>query len=402
MKICVFMFRLEYLFVIGVLYLGIVTSYTDIKHGKIRNKHLLSGIYIALFLNILLIVRSLFLTGNIDFNFYKYYLINIVFVFIVSVGLWKINIFTAGDAKLFFVMDLLVPPNFVNFNLKYIFYSMIFFINVFCVLFFYFIFEIFKKVKLEHLKKSLKKALVLKNILNLALFVFVFVWIFSYLPQNISTNVFISLGIMFFVYAMIDVFVGEEKIKFFVVLALVRLVLDFDQLQTVAFWKQYVLLSFGLLFLRFLLLRLGYYIFTKEVKLIDLKEGMKLAVDFVCLEKTSKGFIIQGNEEMSKILRNKGKFRNIYFDVKDLDFFHIFSSRNIKNRYNFLDIELDSSGSLTKDAMKKFHKGIIDNKFLFAELRVFEEMYFAPFIFLGFLLSIIIQTSIFTFLRFFI
>ena len=85
-----------------IIVLGYLTSYTDIKSKKIRNKHLLFAAILGLFVyTYLAIVRDSFL--NLDL------ILNVLLGTGMGLILYFTNTWGAGDAKLFAVFCLLMP-----------------------------------------------------------------------------------------------------------------------------------------------------------------------------------------------------------------------------------------------------------------------------------------------------
>src|SRR3989338_4082959 len=95
---------LIYWFLPMIFFLGIVTSYEDIRFGKLRNKWILATIFYSTLFNLLLI--SL---GHVNLQYITKFLINGFGSLAVGVLIWYANLWTAGDAKLFFAYSLLLP-----------------------------------------------------------------------------------------------------------------------------------------------------------------------------------------------------------------------------------------------------------------------------------------------------
>ena len=101
-----------YIFLPMVIFVGIISSYTDIKYKKIGNRLIMSGIAYAFFLNIFLASYSLLkgsIQAHIIINHYLNYILNSLAALIVSFFMWRSGIWNAGDAKLFIVFVFLLP-----------------------------------------------------------------------------------------------------------------------------------------------------------------------------------------------------------------------------------------------------------------------------------------------------
>jgi Flp pilus assembly protein protease CpaA len=92
-------------FLPAILALGVVTSYEDIKEGKIRNFHVLAAISIGVFLNLLLFFLGMIPTENL-------FTISLFFVeaLFIGVAIWIMGYWSPGDAKLFTAFSILIPP----------------------------------------------------------------------------------------------------------------------------------------------------------------------------------------------------------------------------------------------------------------------------------------------------
>jgi Flp pilus assembly protein protease CpaA len=87
-----------------IIALGIVTSYEDIKEGKIRNRYILAAFGIGL-LTYLILISS----GMTDWNHLLINLVFCIFALIVGFLIWHLDWWRAGDAKLFSIFAFLLP-----------------------------------------------------------------------------------------------------------------------------------------------------------------------------------------------------------------------------------------------------------------------------------------------------
>lgn len=369
----------ELFFVLGVLIVGIITSYTDIKFGKIRNNILLFGLIYAIVLNLIIF----FIIENINPRAYLHYFTNAIFMLVVCFILWYVGLWTAGDSKLFFIFNLLVPPFFITEYYLGYFYGLVFFINIFGIMFFYFIYKIITNLKKSEFLYSIKKTFVPRNLVGMLLFVFGFGLLFRYLPQGLSKNFFLSVFMIFLVYSIIESVFENKVIIALVGLVLVRIVLEFSSLLTVRFWLNFLLQFASLLFLRLVLLRLSYFAFTKRIKIIELKEKMFLAEDIVPVK------IIEMNEERKKqMLDEKESF--IKFQKQKIE--NLTFIAYLQNKY-FKHFDYDKNLGLSEENLEWFRKN--KKNILFKSIRVYDTMPFAPLISIGVLLTILIKGNVF-------
>jgi hypothetical protein len=169
---------LKCLFLIPLLLIGVITSYSDIKYGKIKNIHLLLGFIYVLFLYSFLFFYSYFIIHQPSNSKYIVELIiNGSITFILGYLLWHFNSWAAGDAKLFFIYSLLIPLEFYSKNYVPYFPSSILLIDTFLLICLIFFFKMFFKIAvscLSYVKKPFSPILFFskinyKNLKNTAL-----------------------------------------------------------------------------------------------------------------------------------------------------------------------------------------------------------------------------------------
>ncbi len=133
---------LNFLFLTPVFIIGIICSYTDVRYGKIKNKWLAIGFTWVLILYAVLFVYNYFFIhqlGNVS------YVKGMLFNGFVALGLgyvlWNLKLLAAGDAKLFALYALLIPPEFYSKSYFWGFPSLILLINIFIPLLLFLIFK---------------------------------------------------------------------------------------------------------------------------------------------------------------------------------------------------------------------------------------------------------------------
>lgn len=169
---------LKSLFLLPLLLIGVITSYSDIKYGKIKNIHLLLGFIYILFLYSFLFFYSYFIIHQPSNSKYLVDLaINGLIAFLVGYLLWHFNLWAAGDAKLFFIYSLLIPLESYSKNYIYYFPSSTLLIDTFLFICLIFFFKMFFKIAascLSYVKKPFSPILFFskinyKNLKNAAL-----------------------------------------------------------------------------------------------------------------------------------------------------------------------------------------------------------------------------------------
>jgi len=121
---------ISYLLAFCALFIGGITAYEDFRFGKIRNKWILLGLGLGIFL----LVTSFF-KNDLSNDLFSKILINALVSLFLGYLFWYFDLWAAGDAKLFFVLALLLPFKFYWHNYLPIFPSLVILINTFIPLF---------------------------------------------------------------------------------------------------------------------------------------------------------------------------------------------------------------------------------------------------------------------------
>lgn len=131
---------LNYLLLPVVFFIGSITSYQDFKFGKIKNKWIIlgslwgTGVYPVLCLWLFLSGYFHFFSNAGDYISFPYVfdaLLNAALALIIGYMFWYFDLWSAGDAKLFFVFSLLLPLTFYSRSYLPFFPSFALLINVF-------------------------------------------------------------------------------------------------------------------------------------------------------------------------------------------------------------------------------------------------------------------------------
>ena len=127
----------------------------------------------------------------------------------------------------------------------------------------------------------------------------------------------------------------------------------------------FVLVFLSFVLIRFFILQLSFYVFTKEVDINLLENGMIPA---------------------EGIYNEKGDYKK-----KELLFFSMFSYLNDKKHKYLFDI---SAEGLNKREVNKLHRLYKTGEIKFEHLRIYQTIPFAFFMFLGVLLTILVRGDI--------
>lgn len=342
---------IEFIFPILI---GILISYEDFKKSLIRNKYvLLLLIYALLFQLYFGIETMLFISTFLS-------------SLIISFLFWYLGMWPAGDAKLFLALSLIFPPLFY----KQSFVVMDYLVNCFVPIFFFMVFFLLIKSRADVIKKALKYAFEPYKIVLISVIFLGFAWLFTSILSllKLPSNFFITIFAMFVAYEILRKFFTAKTETFFVLCAIVRIIIDYNNIYTIPFLYKFFTTLFVFIVLRFFVLHIAYYSYTKKVKISQLKQGMVLA------------------EGMVK--RNK-KIEKVNFLQTSM----IQTLQQRKEKY------IHDLGELTKEDVEKIIKLKEEKKIDFNEVLVFQKQPFAVFLLLGYILTLLFQGSFVNWLR---
>jgi len=333
---------------------GLVTSYTDIKEGKIKN------IWIVLMILAALIANTFITKTFVEKT--RESLVNASLALLFAFSLWYFGFWTAGDGKLFFAYSLLLPITIYKYGIIQHFPSFVLIINSFTPVAIYLIITSLKRIQPKQFFKEVKKSFTFKSLLSLLLyfagFSFVIQLIFSFF--SIKSNFLINTLIIFFVFEMV-----EKKIIDIasVILVVVRLIISPESILSLAFLKE---LAFMLLIFQSLWIFIGLAIMqlVEEVKIKDLKPGMVLA---------------------EGIIKKKGRWEK---QNMSLSFFGMF--KMVK-----ASVDDEVINVLDEKTVKEIKKDAAKGKVAFKQVKVNKTVPFAPILFLSVLLTFFAEGNIF-------
>jgi Flp pilus assembly protein protease CpaA len=333
---------------------GLVTSYTDIKEGKIKNIWIVVMILAALIANTF--VTRTFIEKT------RESLVNAGLALLFAFFLWYFGFWTAGDGKLFFAYSLLLPITIYKYGIIQHFPSFVLIINAFTPVAIYLIITSLKRTEPKQFFKEVKKSFTFKSLLSLLLyfagFSFAIQLVFSFF--SIQSNFLISTLIIFVVFEMVK----DKKIidVASVILVVARLILSPESILSLVFLKE---LAFMLLIFQSLWIFIGLVItqLVEVVKIKDLKPGMVLAESIMKKK---------GKWEKQSMSLSFGMFKMVKASVDD-EVINVLDEKIVKE--------------IKKDAAK--------GKVSFKQVKVNKTVPFAPILFLGVLLTFFAEGNIF-------
>lgn len=345
-----------------ILILGLLTSYIDLKKGKIRNSYLILALIYTLVVHIIIFSIS----GQIRYSYFIEFIIMFFFSLIIGFIVWYAGLWTAGDAKLFATYSALVPLSVYRYGYTPYFSSANILVNTFVPVFIYlFIFSMIKtttKQKIFYLKNSFLP----KRFLTLGLYLFALVWvaglIFSII--GIETSYFITIFLVFLFILILEKLFSVKTFNILIIISIIRLIFD-RAIYSFDFITQFLMVLIIFVLVRFFALALSFDMFTKKIKIDSLKPGMVPAE-----------IVVQ---------------RGVKYGKQKALFFGIFSYFQQKTKRKTL-FELTAEG-LTKQDIAILKK--LKSQLGFESLVIQTTVPFAPFIFFGVLLTILFEGNMF-------
>ncbi|MBD3164014.1 hypothetical protein GF323_02350 [Candidatus Woesearchaeota archaeon] len=360
-------------FLPGIIFLGIVTSYSDIIKGKIRNKWVLSALFYSIIIYIFL-----FITGNLLTDYFFRLSLNMVFALFVGFGFWYLGLWTAGDGKLFisfiFLMPLSVYRNAHNEWFPGISLLFNIFISATLILLIFILVKIdFKKFKV-FLKPALKQIFHLSSFMESLLFLFAVFWLVGFILSLFSLQNQYSLLIIttLLVFSIIRDKGGKRAILVLSAISSVRLLTD-KSVYSTPFLANFFLAVFLWFLIRTFVLGGIFSIarssFSQQMQLKELKPGMML----------SETIIKKDSHYSGKLKTSKSKI------IKNNSHCYIKQPKSLTQLNSFIKEEAEG---LTQEQINKIRKTG------FKKIRVSKTIPFAPFIFFGVILTILFKGNI--------
>lgn len=355
-------------FLPAILIFGFITSYTDLKEGKIKNKHVIMALaYSFIIYSILISLKW----GTIRSGYFIELLIMCSLSLIMGFIIWYTGLWTAGDAKLFLAYSSLVPLSVYKYGHIEYFDSTNILINtftpVFLVLFVILLFRTRLKQKIFFLKKAFKP----KYMLTLAVFLFAFGWLITIVFHfiKIPSNYFLIVFVLFLIMVFFEKLTSLSPLKISIMIGVLRLIFD-SSIFSLIFLKGFLLLVLIFILIRFFILHMGFYLFTKELDIKLLKQGMVPA---------------------EAVYKKKGRY-----EKEELTFYSLFGYLEEKAKEREYLIEPTSEG-LTEENVKKLKR--LEKQLGFEHIRIQQTTPFAPYMFLGVLLTIALNGNAFIAIR---
>jgi len=356
----------------ALLFIGIITSYEDVKIGKIRNKWIIFSLLYSL-TAFLVVISFLYIQNEpISKDYIFRYFFNIGFALFIGLFIWFCNLWSAGDAKLFLAYAALIPLSFYQSSSMNYFPSFAILFYTFTPFLLFYLFKIFfktsAKAKLNVLKSMCKTQFLFGSIM----FIFAFSWLGSFFLLYINkyvlvaNNIFIILLFLFLALFLFKNILKVDYRNFSITLSLIALFFDYERIFTLAFLQSFIIILFLFIFIRYFILNLAFELFSYPVYIENLKPGMVIAENFLKDEGTYKKKRINPLSFLSSLMESsEGKL--------------LFSTYS----EGFTEKDIDKIKALHRHGSIKEHT-----------IRIFQTIPFAPFIFFGVVLTIVFKGTI--------
>jgi Flp pilus assembly protein protease CpaA len=339
-----------YWFLPLVMLLGIYLCYQDASRGIIRNRFILILLFLGIAYQVLSAPPDAFPV-----------LYNLLYGFVISFLFWWLGIWPGGDAKLFAVLLLFFPAELYSSSLMLPYMA-----NTFIPFFAFMVLYSLVRSRAATIRNALVHSLNPYRLSFIFIILIGFMWFFTGLIKlaGIGADYFITILMLFAVYELFSIAISTKTEALFLSLVLIRAILDFQNLFTLASLYYFLLVACVFVFFRFFLLYITYYTFTTEVRISRLRPGMAPAV----------GISPEG----------RGYARISFLNSSLVEFLQQRKRRFIHN--------LDELSAKDVERIKKLRK---EGRIMFGSVRIFQTQPFAVFILIGYLLTLIFQGAFF-------
>jgi hypothetical protein len=345
------MFNPNILTFIAILLFGLWTSYTDLKKGVIKNYSIALLILSAIILNVFF--TKSFVNYPIQSG------INILIALIGGFLIWLAGLWSAADAKLFTAFNFLMPITFFPHPMSY-FPGIIIMANSFVPLFIFSFIFILIKTSAKEKKGVIANVIKPKFIFSILVTLLALMSIFYEISNifKISMDYFSTTIILFSILWLVENKFNIKLNYFYIIVSILSIVFFYKILFTLSFLINWMISFFTVLII-YSLIYLSGSVYTESVKLTELKKGM-IPAEII-------------------IIKN-GKYIK-----KRMNFIGLLSMLREKSSSKAI-FEYNSEGISQKD-LKKIKCLYKSGKIDFDEIKICKTTHFAPFLFLGVLLT---------------
>lgn len=344
-----------------ILLLGVVTSYEDIKNNKIRNKYIVYALLFGIGTNVLLptiaegswYIASIYLMTTLT---------NAMLALFVGFALWYFKIWRAGDGKLFFAYAFLLPISVYYYGYMPYLQSFTLLVNTILSIFLLLSLDLWIITSTDEKLDILKNSLNPKQLFYMLTSLISTQWLLSLLFQQLLPTIdtltmgLLSIVLLGFLTSHYQDVVYEASVP----LVLIRILLDTKTILSYNFISQIAILFILSVVVINFITNLGSFRFNERAKISNLKRGA------CCVDRILK----------------KGKFYD--------------ASSTSQEGVELLDLNYED---LTTADIKKLNSLYKEGRLKCEELKIRQTIPFAPLLFLGVLLTLLIRGDAITYLR---
>lgn len=352
-----------------ILIFGIVTSYTDMKYGKIKNIAILLLIMSGILINIFY-TKTLVNPQLETYSYFTQTISNILISFALGYFLWFGGLWSSGDAKLFLGYSILLPISIYRYDYILFFPSLVILINTFLPVAIFLLVTALIRMDYRWLANDIRRNFRILNLVKITLFIFGF----SYLIQiilnylNVQASFLLQIILLFIAIEVLEKISDTAMIVASILGSLLRIFLAFSSLLSITFFLDLILTLASLMALIFLVNPIIEFSFGKYVHIKDLESGMVLG---------------------EQLVKKRGKYIKKQSSI--LTIFDIFKrvGEEISNK---------SIRKLNEEGVKELKELYRQKKLDFDHVKIVNTVPFAPFMFFGVLLTYLIQGSLLAFI----
>lgn len=352
------MIDLIWFFLPMILFLGVVTSYTDIRFGKIKNIWImLAFLYVFIVYSIILMYLWFFGIAIDDTFFFNMFL-NLVIAAVIGIMFWLNTYWSAADAKLFIAFCALVPLSTYQFNYVAFFPSANLLLNSLILIFVVLGFQMIIQSRPRHYFKSIRDMFRPRTVLMLAVMIFIALWLNSLFLRFLGTKINTILILLFIVLLM--PVIGKNLVKYKVVSIIIFsiiLIFDYRYIFSTQLIKNFGLSGIIFILIIILFIQISSRAFIKTVHVNNLKKGMILDEEIVKSAESGRSY---------------SKRKRVISSVDQTN-----AAQSLVNL-----VEITTEG-LTNSDIKKIKVAYRAKRLEFEKIKVISHTYFAPYLFLA-------------------
>ncbi|MFH1511654.1 MAG: A24 family peptidase C-terminal domain-containing protein [Candidatus Woesearchaeota archaeon] len=370
--------NLLWFFLPAIIVFGVITSYEDFKHRKIRNKLVVLALMYAFLAMAIVIILSLWRGGSVNSAYLVEWFFNMCFVLVAGLTIWFAGMWTAGDAKLFLAYAALVPLTVYQYGKVAHFPSFAIVVNTFTPFFIYFTVKVLIRTSWKEKLEITKDMLSPKTLLNFVVFVFAFYWaiLFAvrFMPPSyaaVATNFFSSVIILFIILILLRKLLRINYLYLAMIIGLIGIIVDYRTILTSSFLYRFLITLVVFVFVIYFVVHLGFRMFAKSVYLEDLKPGMIPAENIV---------EVKGGYSKRKMVP-------------------ISLISGLLERFEGTLLFKDPARGITEEEIAEVRKLHSWGRINDHSIAIYPTMSFAPFMFAGVILTLLARGDAFAYLR---